>query len=249
MGQLLYVFALLPQASLAGAMPPGLNGESVIVQAVGGVAVVLQRLDAGFPDELKAHTTDSDRQWLAERVLEHENVVEACLALGPVYPFGFGVMVQDREALAAYLEPLRSELAGFFGRVRDCREWGVKIRAIVDEPSRREQAAAAASGAAYLSARRERPLRLAEARRQIAARVAALSESWSALAREAMPLEPGDPAVIANLAFLVPEQRRDMFLAAIETSNVDDDAQDLDIAISGPWPAYSFRKKVCPVTS
>jgi hypothetical protein len=240
------VFALLPQGSGASAMPPGLTSGKVSMQTVVGLVVVLQEIEAGFPDELKAHTADSDREWLAERVLEHEHVVEACLPLGPVYPFGFGVMFQDREALVAYLEPLRQELASYFGRVRDCREWGVKIRAVVNEPSRREQAAGAPSGVAYLSARRERPLRLAEARRLIAARVAALSESWTTLAREALPLEPSaaDPAVIANLAFLVPEQRRDAFLAAIETSDANRDGEDLDIAISGPWPAYSFRKEL-----
>jgi hypothetical protein len=127
---------------------------------VAGVDAVFQLLEPDFPEQLEARAMTSDREWLTDRLLEHEQVVEACLPLGPVYPFGFAVIFPDRNALSAYLEPLRGELAGYFERVRDCREWGVKIRAIVDEPSRAEQAAGAASGAAYLLARRERPLRM-----------------------------------------------------------------------------------------
>lgn len=244
-GRLLYAFALLPHGSPASVAPLGLTGETVSIEAVAGVMVALQRLDPGFPDEMEARTAASDREWLAERLLEHEHVVEACLPLGPVYPFGFGVIFKDRDALSAYLENLRDELDGYFERVRDCREWGVKIRAVVDEPSRREQAAGAPSGAAYLAARRERPFRLAETRRVIEARVAKLSEGWTTLAREALPLAPSaaNPAVIANLAFLVPEPGREAFLAAIETSNADREGEALDIVVSGPWPAYSFRKQ------
>jgi hypothetical protein len=243
MTDLLYAFALAPGDASFASPPAGFERGAVEFRREAGSTAVVQPIEAGYLAEIEKRTADSDAAWLTERLLDHERVVEACLGEAAVFPFGFGVIFEDEAALASCLAANRERLAGYFARVEGCREWGVKIRGIVEEPSRRELTQAAASGTAYLAARREQPRRLADRRRAMESEAEALVSRWSGFAKDVVARDHGGAAsgVIANLAFLVGEDRREAFLQAIETDAAVAERQRIDIVVSGPWAPYSFR--------
>ena len=131
-----HLFALVPaETKLPDPMPAGLDQGDCHPAAGRPVAAVAQAVPAEFLVQLQDGNTDPAAQaWLTDRLLEHERVVEAFVAAGPVFPLGFGVLVADpaalREAVAPHIEMLSAFFAGAAGR----QEWCLKFYLREDAP-------------------------------------------------------------------------------------------------------------------
>lgn len=249
--RLFHLFALLP----AG-LPPlgevaGLEGGAVRTVQAGRVVAVVQPVDAALVERLRGPATQEAQLWVTERLLDHERVVEACAALGPVFPVGFGVLVADLATLPLTLAEHAEALDAHFARVAGKEEWCLKVLMKLDLPSRGDAARAAANGRAYLAARRAVPEQVRSKEQAAAAfvetAVMELGDLLTDLVVRDAGLSAGLPdkrRLVSNLALLVPHASRTAFVERTQALAKRAERQDLELTLTGPWPAYSFRPKI-----
>jgi hypothetical protein len=127
-------------------------------------------------------------------------------------------------------------------RVAGCEEWGVRV---TRAPSVRiaNTTGAAASGTAFLAARR-RARDLSRSARIVAAEAADEAfQSLASIAREGRrrdDLPAGAAQPLLDAAFLVPVRRRARFHAAADRVARDVARAGGELTLTGPWPAYNF---------
>jgi hypothetical protein len=169
-----------------------------------------------------------------DTVLAYRDVVEAGHEAAAVVPFRLGIQAATRDAaqslVARHREALMDHLRRFDGRV----EMGIRLERASVSTNADVPAAEAASGRAYLEARRD-------ARARAGAALDKLVEMYQRAVGEAcvdMTTEPrGDDAEVVSLAFLVPEPQADATrerLAGPAPEGV------VATHIVGPWAPYSF---------
>lgn len=251
MTDLVYAYAVLPAETRLAELPPGVAGFPAEVISAAGLTLVVQRLPADLPERFESVQDVEGRAWLTALVVQHEQVVEACLNAGPVFPFGFGTMFENRAALAAALAPHAMTLDGYFLRTRDRKEWAVKIYAGIDVPSRRTVAEGASSGRDYLEKRHRSPFErdktmeaAQEEAQQLIDQLAGLAANVVARDAGSAPLASSTAAMVANVAFLVDDEHAARFRDAAATFDPKDWGHLIDLTVSGPWPPYSFRPAI-----
>jgi hypothetical protein len=166
-----------------------------------------------------------------ERLREHERVVEELMANRALLPVRFGSLLAGEDELRELLEARRPEFSEALDRVRGRVELGV--RASAGGPGERSAAAeggavAARPGSAYLE-RRMAARRFAQ---ELHVRLA------PAAVAAAAPRTVGTAGEFAG-AYLV--ERGAAVRAFCE--RVDDlrvEHPGVEIALTGPWPPYSF---------
>jgi len=85
-------------------------------------AVPADRFGAsGFRSALK------DVEWLKDRILAHEKVLEELMSSDDVVPFRFGTVYLDSSQVANALALHRVELCQALERIQGASEWGVKL--------------------------------------------------------------------------------------------------------------------------
>lgn len=76
----------------------------------------------------KAQKLLKDEQWLKEKVLSHEQVVEEVMGrTPPVIPFKFGTVFRNREGLTRMLKAHHPRFQKLLTHLRGKQEWGVKL--------------------------------------------------------------------------------------------------------------------------
>ena len=209
-----------------------------------------QVVSVAFLVQLQEGNTDPAAQaWLTDRLLEHERVVEAFLAAGPVFPLGFGILLADpsalRDAVAPHIEMLSAFFAGAAGR----QEWCLKFYLREDAPRRGEMAKAALTGLDYLAARRALPERLAA--REAAGRSFVESamiglgrRCEGMLWREAGTAPAKGLRLLANVALLVEATKQEEMVASVDGLLASATKQGMELTLTGPWPLYNFRPRI-----
>nr|WP_294513516.1 GvpL/GvpF family gas vesicle protein [uncultured Rhodopila sp.] len=243
-----HLFALVPaETKLPDPLPAGLEQGAVTLLPIGLVAGVAQAVSGEFLAQLQEGNSDpAAQQWLTDRLLEHEHVVEAFVSAGPVFPLGFGVLVADPAALREAVSPHLETLSAFFDGAAGRQEWCLKFYLHDEAPRRGEMAQAARSGLDYLAARRALPERLAA--REAAGRVFVESSladlgrhCEGMLGREAGTAPGKGLRLLANVALLVRSSARTALEAAVDGLIAPASHEGLELTLTGPWPLYSFR--------
>jgi hypothetical protein len=190
-----------------------------------------------------------DLDWVSRAAVAHEAIVETFLAAPALLPMKlFTIFLNDGRALD-HVRRHRADIDAILGRVADHEEWGVRIsldrtRAVLMGSSgagRRR----ADSGAVYLTRKKAQRDRAAELGRH--ARLV-IGDAYERLARHATAarrrsateLANSDGRLLLDAAFLVPRARVKRFRAAAERDASALDPQGYHVAITGPWPPYSF---------
>jgi hypothetical protein len=187
-----------------------------------------------------------DLDWVSGVALSHEAVVEHFSARRGVttLPLKMFTMFSTAERAVADLRRRRSALTPVFKRIEGAEEWGVRV--LLDSPPGRARSArpAAASGAAFLAAKkqardsaREAAYAAAEAAEAGFAALAALARASSR--RDDVPAGATAPPLL-DAAFLVPTARRARFRAAAKVSAASCQRAGALMTLTGPWPAYTF---------
>jgi hypothetical protein len=190
----------------------------------------------------------SDLDWVSQCAMGHESVVESVLGAGTVLPMKlFTLFASDPRALAT-IGKSRARIDRALRRLRDCDEWGVRLR--MDEKELVQAAAgpraqtAPQSGTAFLQ--RKKSLRDAAVNVRKGAREHA-DEVHDALAkgvRDARKKTPeenvlGGPRLVLDAAYLVERKQLDQFRAQVEKLRKKL-GRGYELDVSGPWPAYHF---------
>ena len=164
-----------------------------------------------------------------ELVLEHERVVEAIMARGPMLPLRFGAQLDGEERLEAVLHERREELLRALDRVRGHVELGMRV--IPERGSVARSEKGGRSGRQYLLALAAERRRADEAARELHAPLAEL-------ATESMVRERPAPPAILVAAYLVNTDGVNDFRSRADELGAK--RKDLQLVVTGPWPPYNF---------
>jgi len=205
-----------------------------------------------------AETRMRDLAWMGPRACRHEEVVERAMRSSPVMPARFAALFSSRESLATWLEKHHDAISRALDQFADHEEWAVKgtldrrkaeARFLAAALARQGSALSSSPGARYFEERRlhagigqDLDAWLKEVGAGIARALLdhAVEFRERAIVSGEAPDEAG--ARILNWAFLVPRSGVDDFVARVQRTNDEHAEHGLVLAVSGPWPPYSF----CP---
>ena len=250
-----YLYCLTPAADGRPVAAIGVDGQRpVSVRACGEIGAVVSEVELGEFCGESAEARMQDLAWLGPRVCRHEAVIEEVMRHAPVLPLRFATLFTSVDSLQqSVLEP-RDAITGFFAQLGDQREWAVK--GLLDRagalegpgrPAAEDPAPAASPGTRYFQEKRikaqwERSfsLRLKEFCQRAAPALGARAGGFRE--RKALaPVAAGTGAeVVFNWAFLLSPAALEGFRARLEGFHGGEAFPGLMLALTGPWPPYSF---------
>jgi len=257
--RLCYVYGVVPPSLETSTAPQGIDGGGVSVIAGDELAALATSVSADdyAPDKVEALTADVD--WVSQRATAHDRVLTWASDNGPVVPFPMWTLFRDAKAVKAMLRKRGGELQETFTRVRDGREFIVRVyvqagvlREHVGDHSDElkaleREAAAATPGQKYLLERKIEKVRI-ESGRDVAARAAAeIHDALRGAAMESVreqPVNSGAPreqgTAILNASFLVAPARLVEFQRALTSMVNKYEPSGFKFDFTGPWPPYHF---------
>jgi hypothetical protein len=245
-----YVYAVVeaeraPDLARAPAGLPGC-GRPRALDAGGGLWLVAADAPLRQYDDAALERGLKDLEWVARRAIPHQQVVEHCLRLGAVLPMKLFTLFRGDARAVAHVAARRRALRALARRVRGREEWGVRLSVDPDAAQRTVKKGAAAAvrgaarGTAYLLRKtRERTLArdlLREARTEADRAYASLRGMAAAAQRRPAT---GDGLVL-DAAFLVGLPQARKFGQAVARLRRSLAGRGMVVALTGPWPAYSF---------
>jgi hypothetical protein len=204
-----------------------------------------------------------DLQWVGERAMAHQAVVERFLKARAVLPMKLFTLFTSDERALGHVRRNARRIERVLARVDRQLEWGVRLTfdEQVAQPTSGGSAAAAnggrassarrsprasdESGAAYLSRKKEARDRT----RLELARARSAGERWyravarqatAARRRKALEQAPQVSRLIIDAAFLVPARRAAAFRAEVRRQARTLNAAGVAVSLTGPWPPYNF---------
>lgn len=228
--------------------PEGLPGaERPRAVAAGGplwLIVAPVPLATYGPEQLERRLADMD--WVGSVALAHESVVEQFVrrAATTVIPMKLFTMFSTVDRAVADIRQRRPAIAAAMRRISGAEEWGIRILREPAAPVFKAGPTRAASGAAFLAAKK-RAKDDAKLSRLAAGEAAADAfDQLATIARDARrrdgaPAEGATPPLL-DAAFLVPVASRARFKSAATRAAARCAGAGAQMTISGPWPAYNF---------
>lgn len=244
----LWVYGVIPGDAAGPGDRTGVDGGAVEVMRHGDVAALVTRVPLERFGEEAIKERLEDLEQLEALARAHDEILAAALAAGDVVPFRLCTIYESADSLRGTLGRDGAELAAALARVSGKEEWGVKaLLGVPDAVASGQPAPAPASGADYLSRKRERRV-AAEARSEAAESVVAgiharLAERASAavLSRpQDRRLSGRDADMLLNGAYLVPRESAQDFTAFVDELAQRYEEDGLLLERSGPWPPYHF---------
>lgn len=175
---------------------------------------------------------------LADLALRHNDILSAWAARGPVLPLRFGTVFSGPAALQDHLAREWPRLTRALQALGDSQEFVLRLRVLGDpvlapEPS-------PATGRAFLArGRAARDLRRDLADRRLSLARELLSAATS-LARQVTPAAAPRADRILDAAVLLPRPKGPELAVLAAQHRAAATALGLDLALTGPWPAYGF---------
>lgn len=253
-----YVYCLVRslQAPSLTASPdgmPGTSGLRLIPVDTGFWLVAADApLSAYGSEEIERRLSDLD--WVSERALAHEAMVEHFAPLGTVLPMKLFTLFHGDERAAAQIREQREEIGRVLDRIAGRVEWGVRVHFREDEARRQALTAAQAasgantprpaSGTGFLLRKKAEK----ESTRNLASQARIEAENaYEELARHAAEARrreaaPGEAEarLLLDAAFLVSSGDGEDFEAAVRLQADRLAGCSCEVTLTGPWPPYNF---------
>lgn len=248
-----YVYCLVRNAA-----PPSLDGVPEGLPQTAPVRLLpldgdlwLVVADAPLPEYggERIESRLSDLDWVSERALAHERIVEHFAAAGPVLPMKLFTLFHGDERAVAHLRERREEIEQVLDHIAGRVEWGVRILFREDMARQRAVTEAGAgerpaSGTGFLLRKKAEK----ESARDLAARVRAeVDRAWEELARQAVDARRREPVpgeagarLLLDAAFLVPSGDGADFEAEVRRLAERLAGEACEVTLTGPWPPYNF---------
>ncbi|HVL67099.1 MAG TPA: GvpL/GvpF family gas vesicle protein [Vicinamibacterales bacterium] len=247
----LYVYCIVKAAAAPSMarVPPGLPGagkpEAVKVSESLWLIGARVPLDTYGGTALERGLADLD--WVGRIALAHEAVVEHFTAKrgSTVVPMKLFTMFSNAERAVAEIAGRRVAIDRTMRRIAGAEEWGVRVvRAVTAASEPSAKATRAASGTAFLRARKQARDDARFARAAAAEAAANAYERLQKLARDAtrrqLDAPSGTVPPLLDAAFLVESKKRAAFARAAEREAEICARAGAQMTLSGPWPAYNF---------
>ncbi|GAA2854606.1 GvpL/GvpF family gas vesicle protein [Pseudonocardia halophobica] len=223
---------------------PGVDGESPRLVVEGPLVAVVGTVREEEFDEAALARAMEDLARIERLARAHHAVIVEAAAAEPTAPLRLATVYRDDEAVARMLRERAVEFGAVLERVRDRREWGVKV--YVDAKPEAPVEAPASSdrpGTSYLLRRRADRDRGAQARERARAVADRLDEGLAQVAAGSHRMKPQDARLsgreqemVLNATYLVDTDGEDEFRAALAAV----EAEGATVELTGPWPPFSF---------
>jgi len=192
----------------------------------------------------------SNIDWVSRAAVAHEAVVEHFIDATAVLPMKlFTIFTSDDRALE-YLRGERTRLMATARRVANQQEWGVRVlldRDRAARATRTQRSDRAATGIAYLAAKKAHRDATTELTVRAHDTVAGLFDRLAAQARDARRRAaselPAQGSLLLDAAFLVPRGKAASFRALAARESRALAPSGYAISLTGPWPPYTFVKE------
>ena len=248
-----YLYCLAPSSRDIQASATGVDGRHATrLRAYGESCAAYCEVDLDEFVGERAEAQLQDLAWLGPRVCRHEVVIEQIMNQAPVLPARFATLFSSLDSLDKFVLEHREAIAGFFTELGGQQEWAVKglldrAGALERLSHPAEEEPAGSLGGRYLQERRikaqtERELnqRLRTFCQHVAAALGARAGGFRERKVVAPAAEATAAEVVLNWAFLIPPEDLEDFRASLQRFNDDEAFPGLLLALTGPWPPYSF---------
>lgn len=223
-----------------------------LVEHEGLAAVVSDVPVEVFGGEALRRLLEEDAAWTRERILAHQQVVDALLPWPSVLPLKFCTVFAGADDLTAALHRDRDTLRETLDRLRGAREWGVKMFCDADvlagAPFPPSADTDASPGAAFFQRKRREKQRQEEEAAVVARCVEDSHRRLAACARTAVS-NPPQPAprgqrttMVLNGAYLVAAEAEPAMRACLHELARTYRPQGFDYTLTGPWAPYNFTR-------
>jgi Gas vesicle synthesis protein GvpL/GvpF len=247
-----YVYGVVAgETELDGELPGVDPARSLTILREGALGAVASQVPLEEFDEARLREHLADMVWVEATARAHEAVLDDVCRQATVIPMRMCTVYRTeggiREMLIRESEPLREALDYLEGKA----EWGVKVFTDFARAGGRthsvDAGAGEASGAAYMDrVRTERELRerAVERAEDVAAQI---HDRLSAVAVDAQVIPLQRPEVsghsgdmILNGVYLVAVDSAAAINEAVDALRSEFEIHGIDLALTGPWPAYNF---------
>jgi hypothetical protein len=250
-----YLYGFVPGNAVSPPGITGIGGSTVSLLDLGEVKAVISAVpgDVYDPDEIDARI--QDLKWVSEQGVAHEAVVAWFVDNSEILPVSLFTMYSTNTALKDAAAPRVAELAAEIERLRNKREWDVKISFNEREVERHantlsariadmdRELSEATPGKRYLLEKKRGEVLKAETRR---AAQALADEAYDILrantvAARMLPIPRSDSLpVILHAAFLVDRSAEPGLMQVFEREGRRLERVGVELRFSGPWAPYRF---------
>jgi hypothetical protein len=249
-----YAYCLVA-SSRRPAVPRGLRGlphagRVRLLDVEPGLWIVVSDVPLSHYGEAALALALADLDRVSRMAVAHEAVVEAFLAADAVLPMKLFTIFATDERAREHVLASRNQIVPLVERVALKEEWGVRVLLARATSTRAAgvRTAAAPSGSGYLrqkKAQRDAHVDRARNARSVATEI---YDELAALASEARKRPSGElpaagAALLLDAAFLVPRRAAKRLKAAATRKARALHRQGYDVALTGPWPPYSFMQE------
>lgn len=213
------------------------------------VAAVVSKvsLDEFEEQRLRAHL--ADMEWVERTARAHELALEMIGKTAPLIPMRMCSVYRDEHGVREMLEREATALEGGLAHLEGKAEWGVKIFAGEPDPDGEPRPDAGeqfdSTGTDYMRQRQAARDARHEASEQLTNAAATVHERLSEHVVDALstPLQRPELTghegeMLHNGVYLVQDQAIEDFLGLVHA--LQDDYRELELELTGPWPAYNF---------
>lgn len=230
-------------------------GSRVVSVTEAGLRALTSRVPASEFQEERLRERLNELEWVERTARGHQRVLDSLLPSATVIPLRMCTVLRSEDRVREMLRRERPLLEQALLELDGCLEWGVKVFA-VPEPARPTPEVAADPadadrGTLYMTRRRvERDRREAAEQRAIeAAEELHLRLAATAGDSRRLPLQPHEAtghagAMVLNGVYLIPRDATRDFHDLVERERErwggTGGRVALELALTGPWPAYNF---------
>jgi len=237
----------------------------VFTRAYQGLEAVVSRVSLEeFDSEIIHIKARNDLQWIKEKAVLHETVIEEAMRNGgeilSLIPMKFGTIFKEEKALQEALNKHHERLEDALEKLEGKQEWGVK--AYLTDQNKFEQAvkeknatirekeqeiAGMPEGMAFFMEEELTEVISSEVNKELNHTVEDLYDSLSRQAEASVhnnilgrELTGKRAPMVLNAACLVALEKIEDFKGEARRLNQKIQEKGLDLEFSGPWPAYHF---------
>jgi len=197
-----------------------------------------------------------DPAWVTPRAIDHGRVIAEVFRGSPVLPVPFGTLFSSPRVLGDFLDRNADLIKGFFEYAAGCEEWGIKalldrerLKRSLIESITQAQSAAVSPGLRYLRERRADQMANEQSSAWLDQNFKVVVNALDQCATRSCQRrilddskQPDRREEVLNLAALLARERVAEFRRLIQAFNHERAEDGLSLALTGPWPPYSF----CP---
>ncbi len=249
----LYVYAFVDATRLDDLSHLRDTDRPLSLHRVGAIGAVIRLVPAAEFCGIEGERNLANLDWIMPRICHHEAVAEGAMQCSPVFPTGFATLYASLDNLTGFMRRHEAAIAGFLRQVTGQQEWALKLAAELDDLETLEALAVElwpdwlghSPGRRYLRLRQERSALLEVARERAAQSMPGIVDRLRPFTTAIHPLvrpvalQDADHQHVEEYALLVPVDQR----AALHdrVNELAGERRRLHVALSGPWPPYSFR--------